>query len=203
MTTLHLIRHGQTDWNLERRIQGRTDSYLTELGKQQAQDIAASLRVVPFSAAYSSSSIRAHDTAKTILQHHSLSNPLQLRDDMREIHLGSWEGQLYADVSISDPDNMHKFRELPEHFAMRGAETFTQIQNRAIAVVDELLRLHPQQHILLVSHGIWIKSVLNHFEGRAVKDFWLPPQMGNCSHSIINFDKGQARIVQYAGHETW
>jgi broad specificity phosphatase PhoE len=201
LTTLHLIRHGQTDWNLERRVQGQTDSQLTATGRQQAEDIAAALQSIPFSAAYSSSSIRARDTAASILKHHSLE--LVLRDDMREIHLGAWEGQLYADVEVHDPDNMRYFQQDPSQFKMSGAESFADVRMRAMAVIDDLLSRHKNEHLLLVSHGIWIKAILADIEQRELRDFWRPPQMANCCHSIIEFDADKAKIVQYAGLRQW
>ena len=203
MTTLHLIRHGQTDWNQERRIQGQTDSNLNALGHRQAEEIALQLKTIPFHAAYSSSSLRARDTATAILKHHGLT--LNLRDDMREIHLGAWEGRLYAEVSAAenDKDHMRYFQQDPSQFNLPGAETFHDVQRRALAVITDLRAKHTNQHLLLVSHGIWIKSILAHLEQRHIRDFWQPPQMSNCCHSIVEFDGDDAKIVQYAGFRQW
>jgi len=201
LTTLHLIRHGQTNWNLEGRIQGQTDSILTNNGLQQAQQRALELRDIPFTAAYSSSSIRAHDTAKAILQHHDVS--LSLRDDMREIFLGSWEGNLYKDIEIQQPDNHRHFLKDPSCFNLDGAETFYQVQERASAALNTIVSQHPEEEVLLVSHGVWIKTILAHIEKRPMHDFWNPPVMDNCCHSIIEFNQDQANIIQFAGLKQW
>ena len=201
LTTLHLIRHGQTNWNLERRIQGQTDSVLTETGIEQAHRVAAILKSIPFTAAYSSSSIRARDTALAILQHHQIE--LTLRDDMREIFLGDWEGRLYQDVAEEDNENHRYFAEDPSRFNLSGAETFYQVQDRALAAIESIMNQHPGEEILLVSHGVWIKTILASIEQRAMEDFWRPPVMDNCCHSIIEFDQGHAKIVQYAGQRQW
>jgi len=201
LTTLHLIRHGQTDWNLERRIQGQTDSTLSDDGRAQAASIANELSSHPFAAAYSSSSVRARDTATAILRHHAIE--LQLRDEMREILLGAWEGRLYQDVKEQDPINHGYFAEDPSRFALDGAETFYQVQARAMALVNDLVQQHPGEQVLLVSHGIWIKTILTHIEQRPMKNFWRPPQMENCCHSIIEFNQDQAKIIQYAGLVQW
>lgn len=207
VTRLHLIRHGQTDWNLERRIQGQTDSQLTDLGRRQAQDIGSHLKAIPFSAAYASSSIRARDTAQVILQYHQQA--LRLRDDLREIFLGDWEGRLYADVQQQQPEAMGYFLEDPSLFALAGAESFFQVQERALNAVNEIIDQHRGQEILLVSHGVWIKTVLTAVEGRNMQDFWQPPKMANCCHSIIEFENGvanpalSAKIIRYAGFDEW
>ncbi len=201
MTTLHLIRHGQTNWNLEKRIQGQTDSVLTDTGIEQAKNVAEELKSIPFTAAYSSSSVRAKDTAKAILKHHPLD--LSVRDDMREIFLGDWEGRLYADVAMEDPDNHNHFSKHPSKFDMPGAETFYQVQERALNVVQQLIKQHSAGDVLLVSHGLWIKTILVHFEQRPMQNLWHPPTMGNCCHSIIEFNQDQAKIAKYAGLSEW
>lgn len=206
-TTLHLVRHGQTNWNLERRIQGQTNSQLTELGREQATTAGEQLSTIPFSAAYASTSHRAKDTAELILQHHALS--LKLRDDMREIFLGDWEGHLYDDMRKQYPEPMRLFVEDPSQFSYGDAETFHQVQQRAMAVIEQLIEQHPGEDVLLVSHGIWIKTVLTAIEERAMELFWQPPKMENCSHSIIEIDNNiefplmSAKIKRYGGLDAW
>ena len=203
MSRLHLIRHGQTNWNVERRIQGQTDSQLTDEGRQQAQTIAEEIKSIPFTAAYASSSVRARDTANIILQHHHLPLPLALRDDMREINLGQWEGHLYADIAGQDKQHMHNFRHQPAEFSLPGAETFIDVQKRALAVVNFVKNNHTNQDVLLVSHGIWIKCILIHFAKRPISDFWELPPLSNCCHSIIEFNQDEATIIQFAGSQEW
>ncbi|GAB1265048.1 histidine phosphatase family protein [Aurantivibrio infirmus] len=202
MTTVHLVRHGQTNWNLERRIQGQTDSFLTELGIQQAQKIASELKNIPFSRAYSSSSIRARDTANQILEHHQV--PLQLDDQLREIQLGEWEGQLYADIEKTHPEPHQHFWGDPSLFQFPGAETFFELQQRALSSFKKIVSDNPNETILLVSHGIFIKSILTHVEGRNLQDFWRPPKMENCCHSIIEVSNDREFLIKkYANLERW
>lgn len=207
MTTLHLVRHGQTNWNLEKRVQGQTESELTALGQQQAKDIGEVLQDVKFDSAYASSSIRAHDTAKFILEHHDL--PLQLHDNLREIFLGAWEGHLYEDMKTAYPEDHQHFWQDPSLFAMNGAESFYDIQKRAIAILEDIIQQESGKTILIVSHGIWIKTLLAFIEQRHMKDLWLPPQMTNCCHSIIthnlsdSFSPSDFTISQYANMTSW
>lgn len=202
MTVIHLLRHGQTDWNLERRVQGQTNSQLTELGRQQARDASSKLKDIPIDHAFSSSSTRALETAQLILQGRGIK--LQSHDALREIRLGEWEGNLYDDIKERDPDSYHKFWQDPSQFNVPGAETFHQLQERALKIVNELADKHHGRNILIVSHGAFIKSLLTYFEGRPLEDFWQPPSMTNCCHSIVvqNAD-GQFTIRRYADLEEW
>lgn len=202
MTTIHLVRHGQTSWNVERRIQGQTEASLTPIGIEQAREVAKQLQDVNFDRAYSSSSERARDTARYILEHHEVS--LELRDDLREIFLGDWEGLLYADVKVSHPEQHQHFWEDPSRFALPGAESFHDLQARAVAAVESIIRDNEGRTILIVSHGAFIKALLCHYENRHLSKFWQPPQMSNCCHSIIERGSdGTFVICQYAGLTEW
>lgn len=202
MTTIHLVRHGQTNWNLERRIQGRTESVLTALGQEQARAVAKQLKDVKFDRAFASSSQRARDTARFILEHHQVD--LELRDELREIYLGSWEGQLYADVQKTHPESHNHFWKDPSRFALENAESFHDLQARAVAILDEITKENEGLTILVVSHGAFIKALMCHYEGRHLRDFWQPPQMTNCCHSIIERGpEGDFVICQYAGLTRW
>lgn len=207
MTAIHLVRHGETSWNLERRIQGQTESTLTDLGNEQAIAISATLKDTPFDCAYASSSIRARDTALHILQHHALE--LTLEDQLREIFLGAWEGNLYEEIKIQDPINHGHFFGDASQFNVEGAETFLQTQQRAVAAMEKIIAQEQGKTILLVSHGVWIKSILTYIENRELRDFWLPPKMTNCCHSILqhdgsdNFSLKNFKIEQYAGLTEW
>ncbi|MGI1678419.1 MAG: histidine phosphatase family protein [Cellvibrionaceae bacterium] len=207
MTTIHLVRHGQTNWNLEKRIQGQTESELTDLGQQQAREIGQILKDVKFDTAYSSSSIRAHNTAKHILEHHDL--PLNINEQLREIFLGSWEGNLYDDMKITHPEHHQHFWQDPSLFNLPGAESFYDIQNRAIKALESIIEKEKNKTILIVSHGIWIKVLLSKIENKHLKDLWLPPKMTNCCHSIIAHDNSERfsldnfSIQQYANMKEW
>lgn len=201
VTSIHLVRHGQTEWNLERRVQGHTESYLTAEGQDQARQVARQLQSISFDAAYSSSSIRAVDTARHILHYHSLS--LNTRDDLREIYLGSWEGRLHDELKEAYPEEHRIYWDDPSQFEFSGAETFHQLQARAVSAIEDIASKHQGETVLVVSHGLFIKVVLSHYEGRHLRELWQPPRMGNCCHSIIQRKGDSFEIVQYAGLSEW
>lgn len=194
---LHLFRHGQTNWNAERRVQGQSESRLTELGVQQAAELGRRIRHLRFDALYCSSSVRARQTAAQAFAH--LDQEITYLDTFREISMGPWEGRLYDEVSAEQPDSFHHFWQQPHLFDVQGAETFAELQQRALTALAELADRHGQQEVALVSHGALIKSVLCHAEGKALCDLWTPPHMHNCAHSIIEFSEvTDIRIEVYA-----
>ncbi|MGM0632724.1 MAG: histidine phosphatase family protein [Pseudomonadota bacterium] len=193
--TLHLIRHGQTDWNRDRRVQGHAESELTELGRQQAASLAPLLRGHPIDAVYHSSSVRTRQTAEILFRDTALV--LSPCDHLKEIYLGPWEGRLQAEVRDSHPDQFEYFWSRPDRFFLEQAETFEQVQRRAMKRIKELLE-SPHRNLALVSHGVWIKTVLCAIEGRDLGRLWEPPIMHNCAHSIVEVRGDDMRIIQFA-----
>ncbi len=194
---LHLIRHGQTDWNEERRVQGQSESQLTALGVEQARSLAQRIADLHLDIVYCSSSLRTRQTAEHLFADRDIA--IRYLDSLREIALGPWEGTLYDDLQASDPDSYRHFWEEPHLFAVDGAETFYQLQDRAVAAVHQLADEHPGKRVAVVSHGALIKTVLAHTESLPMSQLWRPPLMHNCAHSVIEFRRdGSRRIVQYA-----
>ena len=194
---LHLIRHGQTDWNEERRAQGQSDSRLTELGEQQASSLGQRLRPVKFDKAFCSSSLRTRQTAANLFAETELE--IEYLDSLREIFLGPWEGTLYDEIEQEEPDSFRHFWEEPHLSDVVGAESFFDLQARAMTTIEKIAERHLNQCIALVSHGALIKTILCHVEGRPMHELWTPPHMHNCAHSIIKIDEqGQRKIIQYA-----
>ena len=198
MTTLHLIRHGETDWNAEGRIQGQMESVLSELGQHQAKALQKNLLTYNFDQVFCSSSTRTRQTADLALGH--VDQPFTYLDSLKEIYLARWEGFLYSEIEADDPLALNAFRNTPETFDVEGAETFSDLQNRALAAVTGIIEQNRGREVVIVSHGAWIKSVLCHYESRPLSQFWEPPRMHNCCHSIVEIPPNgdAAKIVRYA-----
>jgi len=194
---LHLFRHGQTNWNAERRVQGQSESQLDDLGQQQARELGERIRHLDFDKIYCSSSERTRQTAALAFAHGD--HDITYLDSLREILMGPWEGRLYDEIAESEPDSYQHFWQEPHLYDVDGAETFQQLQDRAIGAIEEFAQRHAGQRIGLVSHGALIKSVLCRIAERPLSDLWAPPRMHNCAHSIIVFEPdSKARIIQYA-----
>ena len=202
---LHLIRHGETNWNKERRVQGQSESHLTDLGIQQAQDLGQRIAHLEFDEIYCSSSLRTRQTAEHAFPESTIE--IAYLDELREIFLGPWEGNLYEDLAQSEPESHSHFWEQPHLFRVSGAENFFELQQRAIDAVAEIETTHRAdftsgKKIAIVSHGALIKSYLCHVEGRSMDQLWAPPRMHNCAHSIVTFSSSDGAsnttILQYA-----
>ena len=197
---LHLFRHGQTDWNAERRVQGQSESRLTELGIQQAQELSGRIAELQFDHVYCSSSRRTRETAAHAFAHAEFETTYL--DSLREIFMGPWEGQLYDDISRLEPDSFHHFWHEPHLFNVAGAESFAELQQRAMIAIEEIRARHQGERIALVSHGALIKAVLCKIGERPLSELWAPPAMHNCAHSIVEYrDSGVASILRYADQQ--
>ena len=202
MTKIHLIRHGQTDNNIERRFQGQSDSLLTEKGKDQARLLAQALEGIAFDAVFASSNLRAYDTAKILVNKRGLN--IEALDALREIYLGNWEGQLEEEIKKIDPKQYYNYWNDPSKFKCLGSETFFELQTRALNCFKKIVKNNPGKEILVVSHGALLKTLLAFLDKRPLKDLWKHPIMGNCAHSIVHAaDQNQAEIVMYAGLTSW
>jgi probable phosphoglycerate mutase len=175
MTTLYLIRHGRTDWNEEGRYQGQCDPPLNTLGRQQAQDAAAALRDVPWTALYSSDLARAQQTAW------ALSNctgmPVQLDARLREIDVGQWAGKLSPIVRAHAPELYAQWRTVPEQVRPGGGESLHELAARLAGALDEIAATHPHGTVAIFSHGAAIATIRCLAAGRPLNQFWelLPP----------------------------
>src|SRR5215831_10645180 len=101
MTTILLARHGETDWNTERRWQGHDDQPLNEAGRQQARELGASLAGRPIAAVYASDLSRAHETATIVAG--ELGLPVVADERLREVDVGDWSGRRMLDIETEDP----------------------------------------------------------------------------------------------------
>ena len=194
---LHLIRHGQTNWNEERRAQGQSDSKLTKIGKEQAVALGKKIKQIKFDKIFCSSSLRTRQTAELVFPKTELE--IEYLDSLREIFLGSWEGKLYKDIEVENPESHNHFWKEANLFKLTGAENFYQLQKRAIKVVDSILEKFESKKVVIVSHGALIKALLCFAERKPIKELWSPPHMHNCAHSIILYcGKNPSQILQYA-----
>ncbi len=194
---IHLIRHGETNWNRERRAQGQQESVLTETGRAQAQALAATLKDLDIHEVYCSSSVRTRETAAIAFAEHEL--PITYCDLLREIHMGPWEGRLYDELRYDYPEQYDAFWNKPDIFAVAGAETIAQVQHRAMTRVKRILDESTSGNIAIVSHGLLIKTILSFVEQRPLARVWEPPAMHNCALSTIEIhEDGNQRITLYA-----
>ncbi|MEA2453012.1 MAG: hypothetical protein QOG04_1722 [Actinomycetota bacterium] len=150
MTKVFLVRHGATDWNMEKRAQGHADIDLNEEGHRQAAAVATELSHEHIDAVYASDLKRARDTAQAIAAAHGLE--VEIDKDLREIDQGEWEGLTTDEIKQRWPDLWGPNR----HYNARpGGESPQDVKQRSLKAVARAVAAHPgdDETIVIVSHG--------------------------------------------------
>jgi len=176
MTYLWLVRHGQTDWNVQGRWQGQTPDAppLNAAGLAQAQTLAEQLADqaardgIAFAALYSSDLLRARQTAEIIARR--LGLPVQLDARLREVHLGVWEGMLGDEVALRYVAELDERRRDPVHSRPPQGESVYEVAARVGQAFDAIARAHPDQHVIVISHGLALAAGLCLAESRPLAE---------------------------------
>lgn len=165
MTRLVLIRHGETDWNVDGRYQGQADPPLNSRGLEQAHQLSEELEPIGLHLLYSSPLLRALQTARVLASH--LKLPLKEEPRLMEIHQGDWQTRLRAEIQNLYPDLFHLWESEPWEVTPPGGEHLSQVQRRVENALDEILALHPNHRIGLVTHRIPIALIKIRYQGLA------------------------------------
>ncbi|MEB3219852.1 MAG: histidine phosphatase family protein [Nostocales cyanobacterium 94392] len=189
---LLLVRHGETDWNQQSKYQGQTDIPLNENGKLQSEKLAEFLKDVSIDKTFSSSLLRAKQTAEIILKHHQGVN-LELNDGLKEIIHGLWQGKLEAEIQQEFPGELQRWKETPENFKMPNGESLQQVWQRTIEVYQSILDTaltNQLNTVLIVAHGVINQILLCHIFGLSSQNLWNFRQ-SNCCLNVIDYPKGK------------
>jgi broad specificity phosphatase PhoE len=188
---LYLIRHGETDWNRQGRWQGQSDVPLNDQGREQARQIAEKLADISFDAIYSSDLSRASEVARIIAQRQGDEVPIVLDQRLREIHQGEWQGLLVQEIEARYAEGFQHRRTNPLTVAPPGGETAGQVRERALAAIHDILAVHPNGHVAIVSHGFTLAVLLTHFQKLPIDRVWdLVPVNGE----IIELEVDPAQV---------
>ena len=170
MTRIILIRHGETDWNIEGRWQGQADVALNQTGWRQAQEMAHALEAAGITAIYSSDLLRARQTAQVLADACGL--PVHLDSRLREIHQGEWQGMLFSEIQARHAQAYQDQKQNPLGFAPPGGETAVEVRQRIVSAAQDLIRLHPGDTIAVVSHGFALAILIAHLRGEPFDRVW-------------------------------
>jgi len=209
---LHIVRHGQTNWNAERRIQGQLDSELDETGFEQARIRGEDFTNTQFSAVYSSSSLRTRQTTQQLLGERLSDGivdqkyPAVYMDELREVSLGVWEGRLWSDIIATYPDMVEAHKKANDDFYVEGAESMHQTQKRGVGAIESIInrqravnQANGSDEVLVVSHGAIMKNIFAYYLGIPLTSSYALPSLPNCAHCIIDVQEQQRNVVQIAG----
>ena len=152
VTRIIAIRHGETAWNVDSRIQGQRDVALNEIGLWQARRVGVALAGEPITAVYSSDLGRAHQTAASISE--ATGIPVIRNKGLRERRFGIFEGMTFQEIQDSWPEHAQNWRRrVPEWQPPEGGESLLELRERVHRTMVELAAQHPGEQIVVVAHG--------------------------------------------------
>ncbi len=205
VATIYLIRHAETTWNAERRVQGKLDAPLSERGARQVGALVDVLRPVRFAELYASPLPRAMLTARPVAEAQGLT--VNAVDDLREIDQGEWEGRFIGDIEKTDGATLRAWSQTPDVVRMPGGETLAEVQARAMSALTRLAARHPGDTIAVVAHGGVNKTLLLAVLGAPLASYWRIRQHNAC-FNILEFDGDTARVItlnetSHLGEDAW
>ena len=179
-----MVRHGQTEWNKEHRLQGHKDSPLTALGKEQAIQTRISLQDYDIHKAYVSPLQRAQDTLALIIDQKAIDTVIS--DNLKEINLGPWEGKTKQATAQSDPEQYRFFWQEQNKFNLSGAETYQQLQARVVSELQAIFSNEKGKNILVVCHWIAIKTAMAYYTSTPLSKLSTLPDPKNGEYTILS-----------------
>jgi probable phosphoglycerate mutase len=174
-TRLCVVRHGETAWNAEHRVQGQLDVPLNAIGLAQAAAAAKVLSQEKFDAIYSSDLSRARQTARPTAN--LLSLEVLLEKDLRERHYGIFERLTYAEVKTRFPEDYARFEAREPDYAFQTGESLKDFSVRSIAVISKIAKEHEGQSVLVFTHGGVLDKLYRFVTGlplSAHREFGIP-----------------------------
>ncbi|RZI69280.1 histidine phosphatase family protein [Variovorax guangxiensis] len=179
-TRLIVVRHGETAWNVDTRIQGQLDIGLNATGERQAQQLGEALADETVAAVYASDLSRAWNTARAVAG--SLGIEVIAEPRLRERAFGQFEGRTFADIEANSPDDARRWRTRDPEFAPAGGESLIVFRERVTAVVAELSARHPGEQVVLVAHGGVMDVLYRAATGQALQ----APRTWHLGNAAIN-----------------
>lgn len=170
MTSIYLVRHGQTAWNREEIFRGRTNVPLDETGLKQAELAGKYLKEVEIEAIYSSPLSRALETAEKIAQFHNLK--VQPLEGIIDMSFGNWEGQAHQEIKKNDSETYRRWREEPHLVRLPGGESLDDVRVRSTAALEKVIPKHSGKSLVLVSHRVVCKVLICAILGLDNSHFW-------------------------------
>jgi broad specificity phosphatase PhoE len=177
MTTIFLVRHGETDWNAQHRWQGQADTQLNDRGRAQAYSLRDRLADVPFQAAYASDLRRASETARILVAGRDLR--ITIDPALRELDIGSWEGLTKAEVTERFGD-----RRRPD------GETKQAFRRRVLNAIERIGRAHEGAKVLVVAHAGTARTVERALLGQSANT------IANGDFYVIYVDEGRLLAIE-------
>ncbi|SHF09511.1 histidine phosphatase family protein [Clostridium fallax] len=191
---IYITRHGETEWNTEKRMQGWRNSNLTELGLKQAEALRDRLQDINLDVIYASPLKRAYDTANIIKGSKNIE--IIKSDDLREMGFGNWEGMTLEEIE-SHPeykDEIYNLYNNPVEYKPFGGETINNVSERVHNILDEIIQNNKYKDILIVTHGMTLKFVMAYFAKKAKMEY-EDVIFGQASLTHVKLDDNKIKLM--------
>ena len=196
-TRIFLVRHGATHSTAEDKFSGDLGVELSETGRWQAMQLGERLREEKISAVYCSSLSRAIDTARIVVGNEG-GPEIQIRENLREISHGHWEGLARSEVESRYPEEYCSWEEDPHTFAPEGGESGVEVLARALPVMREIVNRHAGKHVLVVSHKATIRLLLCSLLGIDARGYRDRLDQSPAALNVLDFrDAVRARLMLF------
>ncbi|MDQ5986259.1 MAG: Phosphoserine phosphatase [Syntrophus sp. SKADARSKE-3] len=189
---LILVRHGETIWNKEGRVQGVSDVELSDIGRDQAGRLAHALKDQAVSAIHASPLKRAYQTAEAINQYHHLD--IQIHPGLMEMDQGNFEGLTFKELMACEKDFLKTWLSDPASVTMPNGESFMEVQDRAWRVVVGIIQ--KDETALIVSHNFTIAALLCKIRNISLSEF-RSTCVGTASRTVIRFNEEPPGVVLF------
>ncbi len=184
ITTLYLIRHGETNENKNGIVIGSTNAPLNDTGRAQAAFLRDRINALEVNALYSSPLSRAVDTASITF---GTDTPIVTDSSLQEFHFGDWENRHFSDISKQYPELWQSWINDWENTEIPGGESFRAFETRVISIIQEILDNCSGQRIAVVSHGGCIRTLMAHFFSASISQGYWQFKVDNASLCAIEF----------------
>lgn len=195
---IYIMRHGETDWNIQKRLQGRTDIPLNENGRDLARITAEALKDVPFDLAVSSPLARALETAEIVIGDRNV--PVLTDERLIEISFGDFEGMISGKENYEIPDTEFSnfFLAPDKYLPPPHGEDIRSLGRRTNAFMDDFLNREEYQEktILITTHGGAMRGLLNSVRTFEMSDFWNGGVPKNCGVAILECRNGKVEVLE-------
>jgi 2,3-bisphosphoglycerate-dependent phosphoglycerate mutase len=195
LTRITAIRHGETAWNVDTRIQGQLDISLNDTGRWQAAQAGKALASESIDAIVSSDLSRAYETALAVAQPHGLT--VQVDHGLREREFGDFQGKTFAEIEAQQPEQALLWRKRVPDFAPHGGESLLVFRERVVQCLRRIVAQFPSQHVVIVSHGGVMDVIYREATGL---DLQAPRswQLGNASINRVLWNGEHLSLVGWS-----
>ncbi|NWO18925.1 histidine phosphatase family protein [Leptotrichia sp. oral taxon 223] len=198
---LYIVRHGQTEWNVQEKFQGQLNSPLTEEGKVKIRKTATELADIEFEAVYTSKLGRTVGTAEIILESNNNEKrkndneklKLQKLSELNEIYFGEWQGMTFAEIFVKFPEEAHNyFYDVKNYCAgnVKGEELQDGLK-RFLRGLNKIVEENNSGNVLVVTHGTVLELFFNYIENKEANDLDERKLIGNGEYKVFTYENGK------------